>query len=254
VPAVGAQQRIAHVDGATVPRLDDPVQHHVHRSQPGGAVDEFGAVDEARAQPLAVLRRQRPVSGVPVGLEQEATGTACRVGHGVGGRRPDAVDHRLDQGARGEVLAGAALDVLGALGQQFLVRVTLDVDAGRRPVLLADQVDDEPLELGRVLHLVLRLAEDDAEDALLPAQPREDLAVEDLELVTVGVQQPLPRALRRHDAFRLDRPGLTLVRHLEEQQVGELLDVVDGRDTVVAQDVAVGPKLVDQAAGVGHGT
>ena len=70
------------------------------------------------------------------------------------------VDDRVDQRARREVLAGAGLDVLGALAQQLLVGVALDVDAGRRPVLLVDQVDDEPLELGRILDPVLRLAED----------------------------------------------------------------------------------------------
>jgi hypothetical protein len=83
----------------------------------------------------------------------------------------------------GEVLTGAALDVLRALGEQLLVRVALDVDAGRRPVLLADEVDDEPLQLGRVLDLVLRLAEHDTEDARLLAEPLEDVAVGDLQLV-----------------------------------------------------------------------
>jgi hypothetical protein len=43
-----------------------------------------------------------------------------------------------------------------------------------------------------------------------------------------------------------DQFSLALVRHLEEQQVGELLGVLDGRDAVVAQDVAVAPQLVDQ--------
>ena len=36
-----------------------------------------------------------------------------------------------------------------------------------------------------------------------------------------------------------------LVRHLEEQQVGELLDVVAVGEAVVAEDVAVVPELLD---------
>lgn len=68
-----------------------------------------------------------------------------------------------DQRPRGEVLAGAGPDVLGTLGQQFLVRVALDVGAGSRPVLLVDQIDDQPLELGRVLDAVLRLGPSTAE-------------------------------------------------------------------------------------------
>ena len=36
-----------------------------------------------------------------------------------------------------------------------------------------------------------------------------------------------------------------LVRHLEEEQEGELLDVVQVREPVVAQDVAVAPELLD---------
>src|SRR5690606_28462733 len=39
------------------------------------------------------------------------------------------------------------------------------------------------------------------------------------------------------------------VRHLEEEQEGELLQVVLIRQPVVAQDVAVGPELLDDAVG-----
>jgi hypothetical protein len=47
------------------------------------------------------------------------------------------------------------------------------------------------------------------------------------------------------------RPA-ALVRHLEEQQVGELLDVVAIAHPVVAQEVAVVPDLLDEGGGV-HG-
>jgi len=44
------------------------------------------------------------------------------------------------------------------------------------------------------------------------------------------------------------------MRHLEEQQVSELLDVVAVREAVISKEVAVVPELLDKLAGVfGHG-
>ena len=88
----------------------------------------------------------------------------------------------------------------------------------------------------------------DAEGAGLPCQLLKHVPVGDLELVAVGVQQPLPGAAPGHDLLRLERSCRPLVRHLQEQQVGQLLGVLDGRDAVVPQDVAERPELVDQAA------
>ena len=138
------------------------------------------------------------------------------------------------------------------LGEQLLVGVALEVGAGGGPVLLVDQVDDEPLELGRVLDPVLRLAEDRAERARLLRQPDQDLRVLDLELRALGVEQLLPRVLVRHDLLRVELPRGALVRHLQEQQVGQLLGVLDDADAVVAQHVAVRPELVDEPATVSH--
>jgi hypothetical protein len=66
-----------------------------------------------------------------------------------------------------------APDFVGrALAQELLVGVALDVGADA-PVLLVDEVDDQPLELGRVLDPVLGLAEDRADDAVAcRARPR----------------------------------------------------------------------------------
>ena len=72
--------------------------------------------------------------------------------------------------ARREVLAGAALDVLRVALQQALLGVARHVGAHRRPSLarfarFVDQIDDHPPQLGRVLELVLRLAEDQRQRA-----------------------------------------------------------------------------------------
>ena len=113
------------------------------------------------------------------------------------GLRRHDVHHRGDERARREVLAGAALDVLGVLLQQALVGVALHVGVEARPLLLVDQVDDEPPQLGRVLNLVLRLAEDDAEHAGPLAELLERVAVVDFEIVAVELEQARPvEALR----------------------------------------------------------
>jgi hypothetical protein len=150
------------------------VQEQVHRSEAGGAVDELVAADEGFLELGALGRGHRlgALLGVLVGDEEEAAGAAGRVDDGVVDRRLDDVDDRLDECARSEVLAGAGALVRGALAQQFLVGIALDVGAGLRPVLLVDEVDDEALELGRVLDAVLGLAEDRADDPRARARDR----------------------------------------------------------------------------------
>jgi hypothetical protein len=56
-----------------------------------------------------------------------------------------------------------------------------------QPALVADQIDDEAAELGRVLDLVLGLAVDDPQHAALLAQ-LERLAVVDLEAVALHLR------------------------------------------------------------------
>ena len=184
--------------------------------------------------------------------QQEPAGAGGRVGDRVGDRGAHAVDHRPDQRPRREVLTGPGLHVLRALGQQRLVGVALDVDVGGRPLLGVDEVVDEPLELGRVLDAVLRLAEDRPQRAGLVGQADEDLRVLDLELGAVGVEQPLPGQVVRDDLLGLELPTSPLVGHLKKQQVGQLLGVLQRPDPVVAQHVAVRPQLVHQATSVSH--
>jgi hypothetical protein len=83
--------------------------------------------------------------------EEKAAGAAARIADQLAGLGRDAVHHRLDQRARREVLAGAALDVVGVALEQAFVGVALHVGAHRRPVLGVDQVDDHAPQLGRVL-------------------------------------------------------------------------------------------------------
>jgi hypothetical protein len=55
------------------------------------------------------------------------------------------------------------------------------------------------------------------------------------------------------DLLRLQLPGLPpLLRHLQEQQVRQLLGVLNRRNPVITQRVAVRPQLVDQPSRVRH--
>ena len=101
--------------------------------------------------------------------------------------------------------------------------------------------------LGWVLDAVLRLAVDRADDAGLPRKAGQDPGLLRLESVTLGVEQPLPGALLGHDLLGCQRPDCSLVRHLEEKQIGELLGVFEDAHSVIPQDIALGPQLVDQS-------
>ena len=160
---------------------------------------------------------------------------------------PHDLDDRPDQRPRREVLAGAGLDVLGVLLEQPLVGVALDVGVERQPRLAVDQVDDQAAQLGGILDPVLRLAEDDAEHARLPAELGQEVAVVDLELVAVAGEQARPVEALGDERRGAERRLRLLVGHLEEEQVGELLEVVAVGEAVVAQDVAVVPEALDEA-------
>ena len=53
-------------------------------------------------------------------------------------------------------------------------------------------------------------------------------------------------------AGRLNGGSRLLVRHLQEEQEGQLLDVVLVGQAVVPQDVAVVPELLDDGRAVAH--
>ena len=83
------------------------------------------------------------------------------------------------------------------------------------------------------------------------AQLGQDAAVVRLQRVAVEAEQAGPAQLVG-DGAGLAELVLLLVGHLEEEQVGELLDVVAVGDAVVAQDVAVVPEALDDGGGLGR--
>ena len=133
------------------------------------------------------------------------------------------------------------------LCKQPLVGVALDVGVERHPLLAVDQVDDQPPQLRRVLDPVLRLAEDDAEHPGSRPSSVEHVPVVDLQLVAVAREQARPVEPVGDERGPVERRLRLLVGHLQEEQVGELLEVVAVREPVVAQDVAVVPEPLDEA-------
>jgi hypothetical protein len=223
-----ALERVVHRDRAVGVLGPDAVKEQVHHAEAGGVVDDLGAAERIEAKVLLLI-------GVQVGVvrgdelvcsEQEAAGAAGRVADGRAGLRSHHLDDRLDQWPRREVLASARLDVLGVLLEQALVGVALHVDVERHPLLPVDQVDDQTAELRRILNAVLGLAEDDPEHPGPTAKLGEDVPVMNLELVAVAGEEALPVETLRDESRTGERRPRLLVSHLEEEQVGELLDVV----------------------------
>jgi hypothetical protein len=81
-------------------------------------------------------------------------------------RQKSQDDVGIGRRARREVLARATFHVLGVLLQQPLESLALHVGGEAGPLLLVYEVHNLPAELGRILDFVLRLAENDAEEAV----------------------------------------------------------------------------------------
>ena len=178
-------------------------------------------------------------------------------------RRPDRrpsrpvrvhdLDDGLDQRPRCEVLAGAALGILRVLFEQAFVSVALDVSFERRPLLSVDEIGDEAAQLRRILDLVLRLAEDDAEHSRLLAEVLQRLPVQHFQGIAVLREQRRPVISGGDERVLAPRRLGALVGHLQEEQEGELFDVVALGEAVVAEDVTIRPELLDDlGGGVAH--
>ena len=91
------------------------------------------------------------------------------------------------------------------------------------------------------MNLAARAPEDDAEHPALRPQLLETGAVLVFQHGTVEVQQRLPAEFRRYDRLAFVGRLGELIRHLEEQQQGQLLDVLEAGEPGVAQHAGVAP-------------
>ena len=150
------------------------------------------AVQRVLPQMLPLVPVERiVVADIIIRRQQEAAGAAGGVVDRLAGPGVHHVDDGLDERPRREVLPRAGLDVLGVLLQQPFVDLGLDVDAGAAPVFAVDE-RHQPPQLGRVLDLVLGLAEDGGDEAAARAQRLQRLAVVAFQLRPVEADQAAP--------------------------------------------------------------
>jgi len=116
-------------------------------------------------------------------------------------------------------------------------------------LFLVDHIDQLE-ELGRILDLVLALGKDLAEDALGAGELEQQFGVMRFQISATFGFQALPVVRHRDGQFAaIGRPA-ELVGHFQEQEVGELFEVVAVADTIIAQSVAEGPNLANDRGGV----
>ncbi len=147
--------------------LSDAVQKEVHATKPGHTVDQLDAEQRPALKPFLLGTVERVMFGDEIMRREQETASPTR---GVTNRVARCRLHRVhdggDERAWCEVLARAAFHVLGVLLQQALIGVPLHVGGKAGPLFLVNQVHDEPAQLGRVLDFILRLAKNDAEEAV----------------------------------------------------------------------------------------
>ncbi len=230
----------------------DPVEEEIHRAETRHTIDQLDPVEGAVLELLLLLTiKGEVISDVVVRGEQKAPRATGRIADRLSRLGCHHIDHGGDEGTRGKVLSGTTLYVSGILLEEPLVGVTLDIDFEARPLLLVDQVDNQAAELGRVLDFVLSFAEDDAEHPWTLAEFFQRVPVVGLQIIPVEPDQGFPVE------SGWDRRGLVegrlrlLIRHLEKEEEGQLLDIVPIGEAVIPEDVAVVPELLDKG-GSGH--
>ncbi|MGC3976092.1 MAG: hypothetical protein QM771_17155 [Nitrospira sp.] len=95
------------------------------------------------------------------------------------------------------------------------------------------------------MKLILRPPEDEPKQALFLAEFCECVAVMIEQPIAFLLEEAGPTILLRNRARMVIWGLRALVRHLEEQQIRQLLDVITVAHPVVAEDVAVVPEFLN---------
>ena len=94
------------------------------------------------------------------------------------------LNHRLDEGTWGEILACAAFDIFGVFLQESFINFAFDINIHSHPGFPINEIDDA-LELGRVLNFVLRFAKDHTQHPISSGKFSEDVPVMVFEGIAV---------------------------------------------------------------------
>ena len=93
-------------------------------------------------------------------------------------------------------------------------------------MLSVDEVDDQTLQLGRVLDAVLRLAKHDPEHPRVLTEFAQDVAVVDFQFISVEAKERPPIKTVWHDRRSVEWRSRLFVIHFQEEQICQLLDVI----------------------------
>ena len=182
---------------------------------------------------------------VLIGGDHETEGAAGRVAAPFAERRLDEVHHGVDERPRGEVLAGSGFLLIGVLLQEAFIEIAQALFPGAVPVQFVDVVDDlfqvlRLVDVGVGIHI-------DLLDSVLAirAELQQKFAVKLVLFDPVFCRQVIPPVALGDFAFR---PGF--LGHLQEEDVGQLRDVLVIGDAVVPQDVTEIPEFLNDFGGV----
>ena len=183
---------------------------------------------------------------VVVGRDQKTAGACCGVLDDVFQFRFHHRDHAVDQHARGEVLACAGFLFVGVLFQQAFVKVAQAFLTGAVPIEFVDFAHQRG-KRGRFFDEAAGVGEDFLHQFRAVAAQMDQQYLVELQPVWCGeIFQVVPAVFFGELIF-----GAGFLGHLEEQQIGQLGDVLVIGDAVVLEDVAQVPEFADDVVG-GH--
>ena len=200
-------------------------------------------------QKLLLVFVERLTCNIIVSGKEETTRSAGRVDNGLFGLRAHTGHHCANQGAGRKILACTAFGVFGVLFKQALINLALHIGAHQRPIFAVDHLDDAQ-QFGRVLNLVLALGVDLPKHPFFRAKAAKHLHIVGFQLRATLACERFPVAhfavghffafgilqVRKFQAFVVGRT-VHLVGHFQEEQIGDLLQIVAVAHAIVAKDV-----------------
>ena len=250
------EQGVAQGDGDVAVDVADVVQVQVHQSHLEGGSDQLVAVEGLVFQEQLVITGQGVVVGIGeefLSRQEEAAAAAAGIGDGLAGFGAEALDHGLDEGPGGEVLACAGLDILCVFLEEAFVDLALDVGGHGDPLFLVDHLH-HPVEDGGVADFVGGLLEYLAQQTVLLTQLFQGGLVLFFQLCAFQTVHILPGvACGDAGLFFVGRLGI-LIGHFQKDEVSKLFQIISIGNAVIPEGIAQAPDLGDDGISLfGHG-